>query len=95
MDQDGTGQGYDFKLLDLLPAEWAMPIILAGGVGNSAHFIDGLSDPRVDAVATANLLNFVGDGLKNAREAILNQGFNLASWPPLAEFKSRVDKCGN
>jgi cyclase len=95
MDQDGTGQGYDFKLLDLLPAEWAMPIILAGGVGNSAHFIDGLSDPRVDAVATANLLNFVGDGLKNAREAILNQGFNLASWPPLAEFKSRVDKCDN
>lgn len=88
MDQDGTGQGYDFKLMDLLPSDWSMPIILAGGVGNSAHFIDGLTDPRVDAVATANLLNFVGDGLKKAREAILDKGFNLASWPPLAEFNA-------
>ncbi len=95
MDQDGTGQGYDFKLLDLLPSNWSMPIILAGGVGNSTHFIDGLTDPRVDAVATANLLNFVGNGLKNAREAILSQGFNLASWPPLAEFKSRIGNSNN
>jgi cyclase len=89
MDQDGTGQGYDFKLIDMLPTDCSMPIILAGGVGNSTHFIEGLSDPRVDAVATANLFNFVGDGLKNAREAILDKKFNLASWPPLGEFKSR------
>ena len=95
MDQDGTGQGYDFRLMELLPAAWSMPIILAGGVGNSTHFVDGLSDPRVDAVATANLLNFVGNGLKNAREAILSQGFNLASWPPLAEFKSRIGNSNN
>ena len=30
MDQDGTGQGYDLQLLDLLPANMPKPVILAG-----------------------------------------------------------------
>jgi cyclase len=78
--RDGTGQGYDFKLLDLMP-HGDVPIILAGGVGNANHLREGLEDPRVDAVATAHLFNFVGNGLRLARESILAAGFDLASWP--------------
>lgn len=81
IDRDGTGQGYDFKTLDLLPKEWSLPVILAGGVGNARHFSEGLADPRVDAVATAHLFNFVGSGLKKARQALLQDGFTLANWP--------------
>ena len=32
MDRDGTGQGYDYDLLDSLPTPMHIPIILAGGV---------------------------------------------------------------
>ena len=32
MDRDGTGQGYDLELLNLLPASMPKPVILAGGV---------------------------------------------------------------
>jgi cyclase len=81
VDRDGTGQGYDLSLLDQLPAEWSVPVILAGGAGNSTHLAIGLADPRVDAVATAHLFNFVGDGLKQARRSLLTSGFNLAKWP--------------
>ena len=80
IDRDGTGQGYDFDTLDLLPSECNIPVILAGGVGNAKHFAEGLADPRVDAVATANLFNFVGDGLKKARKMLLDSGTELASW---------------
>ena len=45
-----------------------------------------LLDKRVDAVATANLFNFVGDGLKKARESIRLQDVDLANWPPLSEL---------
>ena len=80
MDRDGTGQGYDLRLLDLLPVDMPKPVILAGGVGNASHLAAGLADFRVDAVATANLFNFVGDGLKRARQALIAGGVVLPLW---------------
>lgn len=87
IDRDGTGQGYDFALLDLLPAGCGVPVILAGGVGNGTHLAAGFTDPRVDAVATAHLFNFIGDGLQRARHSLLAQGATLAAWPSLADFR--------
>lgn len=86
IDRDGTGQGYDFDTLDLLPADCSLPVILAGGVGNAKHFAEGLDDARVDAVATAHLFNFVGDGLKKARHTLLDGGWELASWPDIGNI---------
>jgi cyclase len=80
MDRDGTGQGYDMAMLDTLPAKIPIPVILAGGVGNATHLAAGLADPRVDAVATAHLLNFVGGGLKQARCALIAAGVQLPVW---------------
>jgi cyclase len=86
IDQDGTGQGYDLALLDQLPATCSVPVIMAGGVGNGAHLALGLADPRVDAVATAHLFNFVGDGLQRARESLVKHGCRLAVWPGLSDL---------
>jgi cyclase len=86
IDQDGTGQGLDLDLLELLPRENKIPIILAGGVGNSHHLSQGMSSNKVDATATANLFNFVGDGLKEARINLLSEGFSLAKWKSLDEI---------
>lgn len=83
IDRDGTGQGYDFSLLDLLPNDCPVPVILAGGVGNGNHLLEGFRDSRVDAVATAHLFNFIGNGLQLARESLLEQGAKLAIWPSL------------
>jgi cyclase len=80
MDRDGTGQGYDLRILDLLPSNMPKPLILAGGVGNAAHLAAGLADPRVDAVATAHLFNFVGNGLKQARQTLISGGVDLPLW---------------
>lgn len=80
MDRDGTGQGYDLGLLDLLPVNMSKPVILAGGVGNVTHLAAGLAESRVDAVATAHLFNFVGDGLKQARQSLINSGVELPLW---------------
>ena len=80
IDQDGTGQGFDLDLLELLPPENKIPIIIAGGVGNSLHLSQGMSSSKVDATATANLFNFVGEGLKEARMNLLKEGFSLAEW---------------
>ena len=56
-----------------------MTIIIAGGAGNWKHLLDGLKNKNINAAATANLLNFVGDGFKNARSELLKK-FDLPEW---------------
>jgi len=77
MDQDGTGQGLDLSLVDALGADFGKPIILAGGVGNASHLRVGLENKHVDAVATANLFNFIGDGFVKARRSLIDSGLPL------------------
>lgn len=84
MDRDGTGQGYDLNLLDQLPLNVPKPVILAGGAGNVHHLAAGLQDPRVDAVASAHLFNFVNDGLMSARKGLLAADLPLARWDSFA-----------
>lgn len=80
MDRDGTGQGYLFDMLNQLPSPMPIPVILAGGAGKHQHLSEALLDHRVDAVATANLFNFVGDGLMKSRNAMIAAGLDLAQW---------------
>lgn len=80
IDKDGTGFGYDFDVISVLEKETKLPLIIAGGAGNESHLIEGLKYPGVSAVATANLFNFIGNGLPNARKKIIDLGTNLANW---------------
>ena len=80
MDRDGTGHGYLMEMLACLPSSTPVPVILAGGAGKPAHLAEGLKDSRVDAVATAHLFNFVGNGLKSARNELIEQGYKLPIW---------------
>ncbi|MFH1079089.1 MAG: HisA/HisF-related TIM barrel protein [Pseudomonadota bacterium] len=82
MDQDGTGHGYLFDLLEPLKDIAKVPVIIAGGAGNWHHLLEGLQHDGVDAVATANLFNFIGQGFPNARKQLLNNGMHLAKWKP-------------
>ena len=78
IDKDGTGFGYDFEVINLLKSDFSIPVIIAGGAGNENHFLEGLKNDNVSAVATANLYNFMGDSLPNARMKLLNQNINIA-----------------
>lgn len=81
IDKDGTGQNYDIDLYESVADKINFPLIAAGGAGKAEHFIESLSKPHIDAVATANLFNFIGNALPLSREAILSRGL------PLAKFK--------
>lgn len=80
-DRDGTSQGLDLRLIDMYSKNFSdIPLILAGGVGHAEHLVEGLRETEVSAVATANLLNFIGSGLKDAREFCRTRGIPLADW---------------
>lgn len=85
MDKDGTGQGYVMEVLKYGFQNTEIPIIMAGGAGNAAHLLEAAQHPFIDAVATANLFNFVNDGLPNARKNLLENHIELAVWDPKEE----------
>ncbi len=80
VNRDGTGQGLDLEIINRCSQLLDSPLIISGGVGNANHIAEGLENERVSAVATANLLNFVGDGLKKARSNLVGNGLQLATW---------------
>lgn len=80
INQDGTGQGFNFKILDHLPKNFNKPIIFSGGAGNYKHLLEAFKKKQIDGVATANIINFVGDGLQEARKKIIGNGIKLAKW---------------
>ena len=80
IDKDGTGFGYDFETIREVSESITVPLIIAGGAGNEKHLIEGLKIPEVSAVATANLFNFIGDGIPNARNKVIEAGLNVTDW---------------
>jgi cyclase len=80
IEQDGTGFGYDINTIQKVSAEIKTPFIVAGGAGNEKHLEEGLKVENVSAVATANLFNFIGDGLPNARRYMIENDCNLVRW---------------
>ncbi len=79
VDRDGTGQGYMIEMVQKFKKLNNFPIIIAGGAGNWRHLLSGLKNKDINAVSTANLLNFIGDGFKQARIE-LTKRFDLPKW---------------
>lgn len=78
IEQDGTGTGFDLKLVEQcigLP----VPLIVAGGAGKPEHFVNVLELDGVDAAATGNLFNFIGKGFEVVRTNLLERGLPVRS----------------
>jgi cyclase len=57
MDRDGTKIGYDLPLTRAVADAVPVPVIASGGVGTLAHFAEGLSEGRADAVLAASVFH--------------------------------------
>jgi len=82
VDRDGTGQGFDDAVLDLVPHGLPVPLIVAGGAGKAEHFVAPLRRVDVGAACTAHLFNFVGQSLATSRAHLRAEGVDLVEWNP-------------
>jgi len=80
INRDGTGFGYDLDIMEGISKNINIPVIIAGGAGNEEHLAQGLKIETVSAVATANLFNFIGDGLTKAKKILIQSNFNVTQW---------------
>lgn len=80
VNKDGTGFGFDIETIKEVASYCKLPLIIMGGAGKADHFSPVYKLPNVDAVVTANLLNFIGEALPNVRNYLLNENINLAKF---------------
>ena len=58
MDRDGTKQGYDIELTQVIAEYIGIPVIASGGAGKLEHFADVLTRGGADAALAASLFHF-------------------------------------
>jgi cyclase len=80
IDRDGTGFGYDLNALEIAHNSCQLPIIASGGADTYDKLVEGLHTGYVSAVSTSHLFNFICDGLKDARESMIEEGVQLSKW---------------
>ena len=77
IDRDGTGFGFDNKILENVPYQYKHPILLMGGAGKPEHFEQVLKKEKVSGAITANLFNFLGSGLELSRNHCIKKKIKL------------------
>ncbi|MBY0518480.1 MAG: hypothetical protein K2P81_16330 [Bacteriovoracaceae bacterium] len=80
IEKDGTGQGYDLEAYEIASKILTIPIVASGGVGKFIHLSESLKVPYISASNTANIFNFMVNGLIDARKSIEDSGTKLAHW---------------
>jgi imidazole glycerol-phosphate synthase subunit HisF len=89
MEKDGTGMGFDIDVLKNAVALSPVPIIASGGAGDYLHIAECFKKTGTTAVSTANLFNFLGNGLHETRKYLIKNGFSLAEWSYVLESENQ------
>lgn len=80
INNDGTGNGFDLDALKISAGHCSVPTIASGGAGNYVHLMEALQVEGIKAASTANLFNFMGNGIQEARELMRQSGVPLCMW---------------
>jgi len=81
IDLDGSGMGPDINfIISQVFKKFLKPTLLMGGFGNSSHILKALNIKKISGIVTANLFNFLGNGLVDCRKNILIYKKYLASF---------------
>ena len=79
MDRDGTRDGYDIPLLQVLSDLVGVPIIASGGAGNLEHLREALQEGRADAVLAASIFHFREYTIEQAHAFLAEAGLPVRS----------------
>ena len=74
VDLEGTQKGLDVELCRAVTSELDIPVILSGGMGNTAHLVDAANRGHADAVAMAHVLHYGKLGFEQIRAAARDTG---------------------
>ena len=77
VDQEGTGRGFDLKLVKEVSNAVTVPVIASGGMGKLKHLVDVAEEAQADAVAIAQTLHYERLQLADIRAHALENGLSV------------------
>ena len=69
IDRDGTQEGYDLELMEMLSTSLSIPVIASGGVGKWEDIRDVFVKGKADAALAASLFHFNGYSVEKLKRA--------------------------
>jgi cyclase len=83
MDRDGTREGYDLELLRAVCAAVSIPVVASGGVGGTAHLVEGARAGATGLLA-ASIFHFGEISILEAKRALAAAGLAVRPAPARA-----------
>ncbi len=77
MDRDGTKDGFDIPLLQLVCANTKIPIIASGGAGNPEHMAEAILRGGADAVLAASIFHFGTYSISETKRTMREMGISV------------------
>ena len=85
IERDGSREGYDLQLLNLVSSSVNIPVIACGGVGNMRHLASGIIEGNCKAVAAANIFHYRDQSVFLAKKYLYDFKLNVRK-PDLIKF---------
>jgi cyclase len=73
IDKDGTRDGFDIELLDLVCGVATVPVVASGGAGSVEHFVKG-AETGVDAMLAASIFHGDEVHINEIKQALIAAG---------------------
>ena len=74
MDRDGTKQGFDLELLNIISSSVSIPVIASGGAGTLEHLKDAVVEGNADAVLAASIFHYSIFSINQVKEYFKSNG---------------------
>lgn len=75
MNADGTQNGFDIKMTELVVKNTNIPVIASGGAGaNPQHFVDVFKNANADAALAASIFHFGTLPIPNLKKSLKSSG---------------------
>lgn len=77
LDMEGTKKGFDIELYQAIQSVVSIPIIASGGMGDIKHGVELLTNSNVDAIATASVIHYNIDTIKNIKKSFIDNNIKV------------------
>jgi imidazole glycerol-phosphate synthase subunit HisF len=77
IDADGTKDGYEIRLNNLISSNVKIPVIASGGAGTPEHIYEVLADDNADAALIASMTHYGSYTIKEIKTYLNNKGIKV------------------
>jgi len=77
VDKEGTAKGFDIDLTSKVADAVSIPVIASGGAGRIEDIIECINMCKVDALATAHILHYNKNTVKEIKEGLASNGVKV------------------